>query len=36
MNRLSLEGRARILSCLVEGNSMRATTRMTGVSKYGY
>ena len=32
MNRLSLGGRARILSCLVEGNSMRATTRMVGVS----
>ncbi|MEO8157408.1 MAG: helix-turn-helix domain-containing protein [Betaproteobacteria bacterium] len=32
MNRLSLQDRARILSCLVEGNSMRATTRMIGVS----
>lgn len=32
MNRLSLQDRARILSCLVEGNSMRATTRMVGVS----
>lgn len=32
MNRLSLEQRARILGCLVEGNSLRATTRMTGVS----
>jgi len=32
MNRLSLEDRARILGCLVEGNSMRATTRMCGVS----
>jgi lambda repressor-like predicted transcriptional regulator len=32
MNRLSLQGRAKILSCLVEGNSMRATTRMCGVS----
>ncbi len=32
MNRLSLNDRARILGCLVEGNSMRATTRMCGVS----
>ena len=32
MNRLNIEDRARILSCLVEGNSMRATTRMIGVS----
>ena len=32
MNRLSLEQRARILGCLVEGNSLRATTRMCGVS----
>ena len=32
MNRLSLQDHARILSCLVEGNSMRATTRMCGVS----
>lgn len=32
MNRLSIEERARILGCLVEGNSMRATTRMTGAS----
>lgn len=32
MNRLSLQGRAQILGCLVEGNSMRATARMTGVS----
>lgn len=32
MNRLSLEGRARILGCLVEGNSLRATTRMCGAS----
>jgi len=33
MNRLSIEKRARILSCLVEGNSIRATSRMIGVSK---
>ncbi|HVS26339.1 MAG TPA: IS1 family transposase [Burkholderiales bacterium] len=32
MNRLSLKDRAKILSCLVEGNSMRATSRMVGVS----
>src|SRR2546422_8741805 len=32
MNRLSLETRARILSCLTEGNSMRATSRMCDVS----
>jgi len=32
MNRLSLEDRARILGCLVEGNSLRAITRMTGNS----
>ncbi len=32
MNRLSLEDRARILGCLTDGNSMRATTRMVDVS----
>jgi IS1 family transposase len=32
MNRLSLERRAQILSMLVEGNSLRATSRMAGVS----
>jgi len=32
VNRLSLQDRARILSCLVEGNSMRATSRMCDVS----
>lgn len=32
MNRLSLENRARIFGCLVEGSSLRATTRMTGNS----
>lgn len=32
MNRLSLEDRARILGMFVEGNSMRAITRMTGKS----
>jgi IS1 family transposase len=33
MNKLSLERRAQIISCLVEGNSVRATCRMTGSSK---
>lgn len=32
MNRLSLAVRARILGCLVEGNSLRATARMVDVS----
>lgn len=32
MNRLSIQDRARILGCLVEGNSMRATSRMCDVS----
>lgn len=32
MNRLSIKDRARIIGCLVEGNSMRATERMCGVS----
>lgn len=33
MNRLSKEQRARIVGCLVEGNSIRATVRMTGAAK---
>lgn len=33
MNRLPFETRVRILSCLVEGNSMLATARLTGTSK---
>ena len=33
MNKLDLKARARILSCLVEGNSIRATVRMTGAAK---
>jgi len=33
MNKLSLSQRARILACLVEGNSIRATVRMTGAAK---
>jgi IS1 family transposase len=32
MNRLQTEKRAQILNCLCEGNSLRATTRLTGVS----
>jgi IS1 family transposase len=32
MNRLSIERRAQILGLLVEGNSLRAITRLTGVS----
>jgi IS1 family transposase len=33
MNRLSTEKRAQIIGALVEGNSIRATTRMTGAAK---
>jgi len=33
MNKLSTEERKRIVSALVEGNSMRAVSRMTGVSR---
>lgn len=33
MNKLSLQRRAQILSCLCEGNSIRATCRMTDSSK---
>lgn len=33
MNRLTDKERARIVSCLAEGNSMRATQRMTGFAK---
>jgi IS1 family transposase len=33
MNRLSPEKRAQVVRCLVEGNSIRATVRMTGVAK---
>ena len=33
MNRLSTEKRGQIIGCLVEGNSIRATTRMTGAAK---
>jgi IS1 family transposase len=33
MNKLDIKKRAQVLSCLVEGNSIRATVRMTGVAK---
>lgn len=33
MNRLSADKRAQIIRCLVEGNSVRATCRMTGAAK---
>jgi IS1 family transposase len=33
MNRLSIEKRAQIIGCLVEGNSIRGTVRMTGAAK---
>ena len=33
MNRLSIKRRAQILSCLVEGNSIRSTCRITGAAK---
>jgi IS1 family transposase len=33
MNRLNTEKRAQIIGCLVEGNSIRATVRMTGAAK---
>lgn len=33
MNRLSNDDRARVLACLVEGTSIRATVRITGVAK---
>ncbi|MGO9116823.1 MAG: hypothetical protein ACLQPD_04335 [Desulfomonilaceae bacterium] len=33
MNKLNTQKRAQILGCLVEGNSIRATVRMTGAVK---
>jgi transposase len=33
MNRINAEQRERVIAALVEGNSIRATVRMTGVSK---
>ena len=33
MNKLTTEEKVRVVSCLVEGNSLRATTRMTGTHR---
>jgi IS1 family transposase len=33
MNKLSIEERVKVVACLVEGNSLRATTRMTGTHR---
>jgi len=33
MNKLNTEKRAQVIGCLVEGNSIRATVRMTGAAK---
>jgi IS1 family transposase len=33
MNRLSIQERAKIVACLVEGNSIRSTSRLTGADK---
>ncbi|MBQ09688.1 MAG: IS1 family transposase [Gammaproteobacteria bacterium] len=33
MNRLGIKNQAQIIRCLVDGNSLRATTRITGVSR---
>ena len=33
MNKLTTSKRAEIIRCLVEGNSIRSTVRMTGVAK---
>ena len=33
MNKLTTQDRVRVISCLVEGNSIRATVRMTGIAK---
>ncbi len=33
MNKLSNEERVRVVACLVEGNSLRATVRMTGIHR---
>ena len=33
MNRLSNDIRSQVVACLCEGNSIRATVRITGVSK---
>jgi IS1 family transposase len=33
MNRLTSEQRAKVISCLIEGNSVRSTVRITGIAK---
>ena len=33
MNRLSVKQRTQLIAALVEGNSIRATVRMTGIAK---
>src|SRR5207253_396777 len=33
MNKLSTEERARVVACLVEGSSIRATSRITGIAR---
>ncbi len=33
MNKLSKEEQVRVVACLVEGNSLRATSRMTGTHR---
>jgi hypothetical protein len=33
MNKLSTEKKVRVVACLVEGNSLRATVRMTSVHR---
>ncbi len=33
MNKLSVEQKVRVLNCLIEGNSIRSTVRMTGAAK---
>jgi hypothetical protein len=33
MNKLSTKEKVRVVACLVEGNSLRATVRMTGIHR---
>ena len=33
MNKLSKEEQVKVVACLVEGNSLRATVRMTGIHR---
>src|SRR5271166_4747685 len=33
MNKLSVDQKVRIVACLVEGNSLRSTVRMTGIHR---